>query len=169
MEGTIGLRRNFNPHVLTLVSEWGNKLRHGCAGMLLRKLAGSKLPPDVSVVELDHLAEAQLTGSQPAEGELSLTEGSKMLLSEMLDEEVRAQSFCAALPDGFCFVSRASTRYPVPSSRCICCLPLVAAILLSTDICYLLQDEIERFCKDVHQRPRLHQSPPARPLQILRT
>ena len=81
MEGPLGLRRNFNYYFLTLESEWGNKLRHACAGMLLRKLAGGKLPPDVSVLELDHLAEAQLTGSQPAEGELSLTKGSKMLLS----------------------------------------------------------------------------------------
>ena len=88
LEGPIGLCRNFNHRFLTRKSEWGNKLRHACAGMLLRKLASNKLPPGISVLELDHLAEAQLTGSQPQEGELSLTEGNDMLLSEMFADHL---------------------------------------------------------------------------------
>jgi hypothetical protein len=88
LEGPISLRRNWNHCFLTLESEWGNKMRHACAGALIRRLASDMLPPDISVVTLEHLAESQTTGSQPQEGELSLTNGGNMLLSEMFADEV---------------------------------------------------------------------------------
>ena len=49
------------------------------------------LPPDISLVTREHLAESQTTGSQPQEGELSLTEGSNMLLSEMFADLLEAR------------------------------------------------------------------------------
>ena len=89
LEGPIGLRRNWNHRFQTLESEWGNKMRHACMGALIRRLASDMLPPDISVVTREHLAESQTTGSQSREGDLSLTEGSNiMLLSEMFADEV---------------------------------------------------------------------------------
>ena len=88
LEGPISLRRNWNHRFLTLESEWGNKMRHACVGALIKRLASDMLPPDISMVTREHLAESQTTGSRPQEGELSLTEGSNMLLSEMFADEV---------------------------------------------------------------------------------
>ena len=88
LEGPISLRRNWNHRFLTLESEWGNKLRHACVGPLIRRLARDMLRPDFSTVTRELLVYSQTTGSQPREGELSLTEGSNMLLSEMLADEV---------------------------------------------------------------------------------
>ena len=64
LEGPIGLRRNWNHRFLTLESDWGNKMRHACAGALIRRLASDMLPPDVSTVTQEHLAESQTTGSR---------------------------------------------------------------------------------------------------------
>ena len=92
MEGPIGLRRNWNHRFLTLESEYWNKHRHTCAAVLLRRLAGGFLPPDIGEVARKHLVEAQLTGhgAQPQEGELTLDQGNTMLLAELYVQEVPA-------------------------------------------------------------------------------
>ena len=88
LEGPISLRRNWNHRFLTLESDWDNKMRHACVWALIRRLASDMLPPDISMMTLQHLAESQTTGSEPQEGEFSLAEGNNMLLSEMFADEV---------------------------------------------------------------------------------
>ncbi|BDA45893.1 hypothetical protein COCOBI_07-6800 [Coccomyxa sp. Obi] len=102
LEGPIGLRRNFNPRFLTLESEWDNKLRHGCAAALLKKLASGMLPADAGALLGGHLVESQTTGSQPQEGDFSLVEGNNILLSEMFNEEDEIERFCQDINDDIC-------------------------------------------------------------------
>ena len=53
-------------------------MRHAFVGRLIRRLAGDVLAPGGSQTTRDYLAESQVTGSQPQEGELSLTKGNSM-------------------------------------------------------------------------------------------
>lgn len=58
-------------------------------------LARDVLPPDAGGIPgmhpgVERLIESQMTGAQPQEGDLSLTEASNMLLSVMFAEEVWA-------------------------------------------------------------------------------
>ncbi|BDA45891.1 hypothetical protein COCOBI_07-6780 [Coccomyxa sp. Obi] len=55
LEGPIGLRRNWNHRFVTLESEWDNKLRHGCAAALMKKLASGMLLADASAVLRGHV------------------------------------------------------------------------------------------------------------------
>ena len=89
------------------------------------------LPPGVSTVTLEHLAESQLTGSQPQGGELSLAGGSDMLLSEMLqrrcglgncvDMVFRWNLFCERLKSQFPFLKSASAAIGCQLPFAFCC------------------------------------------------
>ena len=90
MEGPIALRRNFNHRFLTLEPNWRNQQRHTCTSALIMGLASDVLPSDTDTWKIEHLQESQTTGSQPQQDELTLTDGSNMLLTEMNTNEVRA-------------------------------------------------------------------------------
>ena len=93
LRGPISLRRNWNYRFLTLQPEFGSGLRDACAEALLRELVNGMTPPDISDAVRSRLLQTQATGhgARPEEGELTLIEGNKMLLSEMYLEEVWTQ------------------------------------------------------------------------------
>ena len=87
LQGPISLRRNWNHRFLTLERKYSSDWRRTCGVVLLKKLTSSM---QLSAMSREHLEESQATGSQPREGDLSLIEGSNMMLAEMYANEVWA-------------------------------------------------------------------------------
>ena len=75
LEGPPYLRRNFNPHYMTLEHGWANQARHACAGKMMDELVGGFLRPYTGTAAQDRLPEVD-----------------KIPLSDMMVKEVRALS-----------------------------------------------------------------------------
>ena len=74
----------------------------------MKRIVRDMLPRDISAVMRAHLVESQTTSSQPQEGELSLTDGNNMMLSEIYADEVWPRNLGVSCPVGFDVVGGAA-------------------------------------------------------------